>query len=434
VTSRLTRSFLLVSFFFAVDKAVALLRQVLIARSFGAGPELDAFNSANNLPDLVFAVISGGAMAMVLVPVLTESLDRDGRDSMWALFSRLANWAFLITAVLAGLLAIFALPLVDHVVVPSFTPEHKAVTANLLRLDLIALLIFSISGLVIGSLQAQKHFLFPALAPIFYNVGQIIGIFVLVPRFGIYGLALGVILGAILHLAIQLPALLRHGFHWTPSLDFHSPGVAKAARLMGPRILTVAVIQAIFVATDNFASGLLPGSITALAYGWLILQVPETLIGSALGTVLLPTFAELADRGSAAELRRMVRRAFAIILILTLPVVALGIPLMGTAVRLVFEGRAFTAENSGMVAATARLFLLALPAHALIETAVRVLYARQDARTPLWAAVLTAGLFILFCILLTPGMNFAGIALANTLAFSFEAILLVWILRRRALI
>jgi putative peptidoglycan lipid II flippase len=434
VNNRLTRSFLLVAFFFGLDKLFALARQVLVARSFGVGPELDAFNAANNLPDLIFAVISGGAMAVAIVPVLTESLDRDGRADMWALFSRLANWAFVITAALAILLAVFSTPLVEHVVVPGFTAEYKATTASLMRLDLIALLIFSISGLVMGSLQAQKHFFLPALAPILYNAGLIIGVYVLVPAFGIFGLAYGTILGALLHLLIQVPGLVRHGFRWTPSLDFRSPGVLKAARLMGPRIVTVAAIQAIFVTTDFVASGQVAGAITALAYGWLILQVPETVIGSALGTVLLPTLSEIADRGTPAEMRRMVRRALGVILLLTLPVVAAGIPLMETAIRLVFEGRAFTADATAMVAAVARLFLLSLPAHAIIETAARTFYARQDARTPLWAAILTAGLFICLCFSLIGIMGFAGVALASTLAFTVETLLLLWLLWKRELI
>jgi putative peptidoglycan lipid II flippase len=260
---KILRSFLLLGFLFAADKLVAMARQILIGQAFGIGRELDAFNAANNLPDLVFALISGGAMAVAIIPVLTETLDREGRDAAWALFSRLANWAFLITAALACLLALFAQPFISHVVVPNFDPAHQALTASLMRLDLLALLIFSVSGLVMGSLQAQKHFLLPGLAPILYNGGMIFGVLVLAPRYGIYGLAYGTILGAGMHLAIQVPALVTHGFHWTPSVDWRHPGVLKAARLMGPRILTVAAIQTIFVATDNFASGLGTGAITA---------------------------------------------------------------------------------------------------------------------------------------------------------------------------
>lgn len=428
------RSFLLVGFLFAADKIVALVRQILIGQTFGVGMQLDAFNAANNLPDMIFALISGGAMAVAVIPVLTETLDREGREATWALFSRLANWAFLITAALAVGLGVFADEFIAHVVVPNFDAEHQALTASLMRLDLFALLIFSISGLVMGSLQAYKHFLLPGMAPILYNVGLIFGALVLVPVYGIYGLAYGTILGAMMHLAIQVPALLHYKFRWTPSLDLRFPGVIKAATLMGPRILTVAAIQTIFVTTDNFASGLGVGAITALAYGWLILQVPETVLGSALGTVLLPTLSEMADRGKGAEFKRTIQRAFAATLGMTLPILALGIPLMETAVRLVFEGRAFTAEASAMVAATARIFLVGLPAHALIETAVRAFYARQDAKTPLAAALATAVLFIFLCFLLTPVYGYLGVAIANTSAYSFEAVLLLVLLRRGKMI
>jgi putative peptidoglycan lipid II flippase len=434
LNKRLVNSFLLVGFLFAADKLIALLRQILVGRNFGVGPELDAFNAANNLPDMLFALISGGAMAVAVIPVLTETLDREGRGAAWALFSRLANWAFLITAALAVILAVFAEPFVRRVVVPNLDPQYQDLTAGLMRLDLLALMIFSISGLVMAGLQANKHFLLPGLAPILYNAGLIFGVLVLVPRFGIFGLAYGTILGAAMHLGIQIPGLIRHGFRWAPSLDWRSPGVIKAATLMGPRILTVAAIQTIFVATDNFASGLGEGAITSLAYGWLILQVPETILGSALGTVILPTLSELADRGNFDELRKMIRRAVLATLGMTLPVLVLGIPLMGTAVRMVFEGRAFTAEDSAMVAAAARIFLLGLPAHALIETAVRSFYARQDARTPLWTAILTAVLFILLCFGLTPSFGYLGVAIGNTCAYSFEAVLLLILLLRRKMI
>jgi putative peptidoglycan lipid II flippase len=431
LNKRIVKSFLLVGSLFAADKLIALVRQIMVGRNFGVGPELDAFNAANNLPDMLFALISGGAMAVAVIPVLTETLDREGRDAAWALFSRLANWAFLTTAALAVILALFAEPFVRHVVVPNLAPQYQALTTELMRLDLLALMIFSISGLVMASLQANKHFLLPGLAPILYNGGLIFGVLVLVPRFGIFGLAYGTIFGAALHLAIQIPGLIRFGFRWTPSLDWRSPGVIKAATLMGPRILTVAAIQTIFVATDNFASGLGEGAITSLAYGWLILQVPETILGSALGTVLLPTLSELADRGQNVDFKRTIRRAVLAILGMTLPVLILGIPLMETAVRMVFEGRAFTAEDSAMVAAAARIFLFGLPAHALIETAVRAFYARQDARTPLWAGLATAALFISLCFILTPAFGYLGVAMANTCAYSFEAVLLLVLLWRR---
>ena len=278
---RLFNASLLIAVFFGLDKLVGLGRQVLVARYFGLNAALDAYNTANKLPDLLFALISGGALAMAFIPILTETLNGEGRPAAWRLFSRVANLAFVVTAAGAALMAVLALPLVQIVVAPGFTPPQQSLVAALLRLNLLATLVFSISGLVMGVLQAQQHFLLPAIAPLLYNVGQIIGVVVLSPRFGIYGLAYGVILGALLHLAIQVPALVRYQFHWTPELSLADPTVRRVLRLMGPRVLTLGLINLVFITTNNLASRLGTGAVSALAYGWLILQLPETIIGTA---------------------------------------------------------------------------------------------------------------------------------------------------------
>ena len=225
---RILNASLLVGAFFGLDKVVALGRQILVARSFGLDPVLDAYNTANNLPDLLFALISGGALAIAFIPVLTETLSREGRAATWRLFSLVANLAFVITAVCAALLALNPLLFVRLVVAPGFELPQQHLVADLMRLNLIATLLFSVSGLAMGALQAQQHFLLPALAPLLYNLGQVVGVTVLSPRLGIHGLAYGVILGAALHLLIQAPGLLRYGFRWTPQLTVSDPGVRRA--------------------------------------------------------------------------------------------------------------------------------------------------------------------------------------------------------------
>ena len=429
---RLVRTSLLVGAFFGLDKIVALGRQVIIARYFGLDPVLDAYNASNNLPDTLFALISGGALAIAFIPVLTETLDREGRAGAWKLFSLVANLAFVVTALCAALIALFPLVLARRVVTPGFSLEQQLLVADLMRLNLIATLIFSISGLVMGALQANQHFFLPALAPIFYNIGQIVGVILLKPAFGIHGLAYGVILGAALHLAIQVPGLVRYQFKWTPRLTLADDGVRRVLRLMGPRILTLGFINLVFIANDNLASRLgTNGAISALAYGWLILQLPETVIGTAVGTALLPTLSEYVSRGEHAELKRLLRRAIAILLAVTIPVTLASLVLVRPAVKLVFEGRAFTAENSELVILAARMFLLGLAGHSLVEIAARTFYAHQDARTPLFLAALTLALYIAFGMALTPRLNFAGLALANSLAFTTEAIVMLFILHRR---
>jgi putative peptidoglycan lipid II flippase len=431
---RVVNASLLVGVFFGLDKILGLVRQVLVGRAFGVSAALDAYNAANNMPDLVFAIISGSALAMAFIPVLSETLDREGRARAWDLFSRVANWAFVLTAALAVLLAIFAEPLVRYVVVPHFSLAQQAVTAGLMRLDLMALLIFSISGLVMGALQANQHFLLPAVAPLLYNVGQIAGVLFLTRLFGVYGLAWGAILGAALHLAVQLPGLARYGFRWTPALDWKDPRVRRVAVLMGPRMLTLLAIYIIQIFTDRFASGLGEGAVTALAYGWLIMQLPETVIGTAVGTALLPTLSELAARNDRANLRRLLRRAFAVLLALTIPATIASLVLVRPAVRLVFEGRNFTAQGTALVVAAAQMYLLGVVGHSLVETAARTFYACKDAITPLITAIITLVLFVNLCLILIPRFSYAGIALANISAYSFEAVLLGFILWRRKLI
>jgi putative peptidoglycan lipid II flippase len=434
-TRRVLSASLLVAAFFGLDKLVGLARQAIIARTFGLDPVLDAYNAANNLPDLLFALISGGALAMAFIPVLSEALTREGRAAAWELFSLVANLAFVITALVAAVIALVPGLLVRAVVAPGFAPEQQRLVAELMRLNLIATLIFSISGLVMGALQAQQHFLLPALAPLLYNAGQIAGVLVLSPRFGIHGLAYGVILGAALHLAVQAPALARYGFRWTPRLTLGHAGVQRVLRLMGPRILTLGLINLIFIANDNLASHLGTGAVSALAYGWLILQLPETVIGTAAGTALLPTLAEHVARGERGELKRLLRRAGLVLLALAVPATLVSLVLVRPAVRLVFEGRAFTPENSELVIRAARLFLLGLAGHSLVEVAARTFYAHFDARTPLLLAALTLVVYVGLGLILTrTSLGFAGLALANSLAYSTEAVVMWALLWRRRVV
>ena len=288
--SRLTKVSLLLAVLFSLDKLLGVARQMLVSRQFGLSAELDVFNAANNLPDMLFMLISGGALAIAFIPVLTEVLSKDGREKAWALFSNILNISFLVTAALALLIAIFARPLVSGNlgIAPGFSSAQLELTVKLLRLNLISTLIFSLSGLVMAGLQANQHFFLPALAPIFYDFGQIFGVLILAPErpyqfgpitlpalgLGIEGMVYGVILGALLHLLIQVPGLVKYRFRWQPRANLKDPETIKVLRLMGPRVLSMFFIQLIFLAQDNFASRLSTGSGTAVTYGWWIMQLP----------------------------------------------------------------------------------------------------------------------------------------------------------------
>jgi len=441
--SHVARSSLLLAVFFTLDKLFGVLRQVVIGRQFGVSTDLDVFNAANNLPDLLFAAISGGALAVAFIPVLSETLDRSGREYLWSLFSRVANWAFLITAFISIILAVFANQIVqaEAGIVPGFNQEMQNLVADLMRLNLIATLIFSLSGLVSAGLQANQHFLLPALAPVLFDIGQIFGALVLAPAegyqigtftlpafgLGIHGLVYGVILGSVLHLVIQVPGLIRFKFRWTPSLQVRYPGVLRVARLFAPRILTIGAFQLIFVVQDNLASRLDTGSITALAYGWLIMQVPETIFGTAIGTAIHPTLSEHFARKDDQSFAASVQRAIQTILALTIP----SAVLMSVTIRpLVGAVFGFDAYGTTLVVHAAWAYLLGLIGHSLLEIAARAFYARQNARIPLLGRGIGTVIFILSGILLYRWMGAAGIALSNSLAFTLETALLLYLLSR----
>ncbi|MDO8452003.1 MAG: murein biosynthesis integral membrane protein MurJ [bacterium] len=427
--SKLFKASLLITIFFAINKVVALVRQTIIARQFGLSSEIDAFNAANNVPDLLFSLISGGALAMAFIPVLTEYIDKKGRDETWRLFSQIANLVFLATASLSLLVALSAHSIVRSPlgVAPGFTPDQQMLTANLMKLNLLATLIFSLSGLVMAVLHSHKHFLLPAIAPILYNVGQIVGAVVFAPFFGVYGLVYGMILGSLLHLGIQIPAIVRFRFRWTPHIHSNDPGVRRVLLLMGPRILTVLCINIIFLARDNLASHLHEGAITALTYGYFILQVPETLIGTAIATALLPTLSQYADRKDTHAFIGTLNKTIRVILALTLVVTVLAVVSVEPLLQSIFG---LSTEQTRLLGWTTRAYMVGLAAQSLLEVATRAFYAKQDTKTPLIITLIRTALFILISVLLVRPLGAVGLALADTITVTLEVGMLLFLLRK----
>ena len=439
--SSLSKTSLLLVVCFAADKVLAILRQLIIARQFGLSDELDIFNIANNLPDMLFILISGGAMAMVVIPVLTDVIEKKTIADSWRVFSTILNLTFAASFFLAALIWIFAEPIVtsEFGIAPGFGPAARTSVIRLMRLNLISTLIFSVSGLFMGALQANRRFLLPAVAPLFYNLGQIFGAVVLAPEagfslgsaslpalgLGIDGLAYGVIIGAVMYSLIQLPGLLRLGFRWSPRFELRDENVRRMLRIFVPRVLTVFFVQLIFIFRDNFASRLQPGAVSALSYSYMFQQLPETLIGTALGTALLPSLSLFiserdAERFAAAfskTVRLIIALTFGIAVIMSVglaPVVAFALKLDG--------------ETTGMFMWTLTGFLAGLTGHCLLEVANRSFYAQQDAASPFFATVLNFGLFIALGYLLSRTIGVAGISFSDSLAFTVQAlVLIIWL-------
>ena len=385
---------------------------------------------ANNLPDLLYALISGGALAIALIPVLSETLTHDGKKALWHLFSRIANLAFLVTAFLAVLIVIFAPNVVGwkYGIAPGFNEQQKIIVINLMRLDLIATLVFSISGMVMAGLQANQHFLLPAMAPILYNVGQIVGVVFFVPIWGVYGLAYGVILGACLHLLIQVPGLLRNQFIWIPSLGLKDQYVIKVLKLMGPRVVSIFFIQMTFLVRDNLASRLQQGSVSALTYGWMIQQVPETLIGTAIGTALLPTLAEMVTANENMRFKETIERAIKVLIAITIPISVIGALGLRPFIDIVFK---LPAAQTDLLLWVTRGYLVGLLGQSVLETVVRAFYARQNAIFPMLGSLLNLVIYIGLGSILIRAMGAVGISLTDSIAFTIQPLFLLLILTRQ---
>ncbi|MCB0141331.1 MAG: murein biosynthesis integral membrane protein MurJ, partial [Caldilineaceae bacterium] len=422
---------LMVAGSFALAAGMGLLRNMVIAQQFGIGAELDAFYAAFKLPDLLFTIVAGGALATAFIPVLAEFVAQDDRAAVWRLASAITNLVVIAVSMLAGLAALSAPWLVRTLIAPGFDAAQQAETALLMRIVLLSTIFFGISAVQSSVLHSFKHFLLPALAPVLYPLGIMAGALWLVPQWGTAGLAWGAVLGAVLHLLVKIPMLLHYGFRWQPVLDLNRSSVHKVLWLMGPRVLDLGVFHLTLLASANLASRLGTGSVSALEWGWEFMQLPETIIGTAFGLVVFPTLAEQAAQQNLAQLRRTLSESLSGLLFLTVPA-ACGLILLGRPlVQLVYQRGAFDVAATEAVYAALVYYALGLVGHVCLEVAARVFFAQQDTITPLIVAASMGLLNVLMGIALMGPLGYGGLALANSLAVTVEVLVLLFILRRR---
>lgn len=455
-TRQLARSTLIVMIAFGTAKVISLAQTVIIAQVFGVGAEWDAFVTANRIPELIFTLIAGGALAHAFIPTFSGYLAEDDRAGAWSIASHVINTVFLVTLTVSAVVFLAAPWLVANVVAPGFTAEAQQQSAELMRILLASTLIFSVSGLVMGILQSHNHFLLPALAPIMFDVGILIGVIFLLPALGVRGIALGAVLGAGLHLGIQVPGLIHYRARWRPQFGWRNPVLWRVFRLMLPRVAGLGVFSLNFIVMNNIASRLGTGSVAALDWGWRLMQIPQTLIGTAMGTVIFPTLAALSQLGDEAGKRAAMNGALRFTLIGSIPA-SVGLIFVGRPLISLLERGAFDATASALVYSTLQFFALGLIVHSALEVIARSFYADKDTLTPLWAALGGAAINLVLSFVLSdvaqaeraltaypvaaasfpllttrPDFGFVGgLALANSLGVMFEVGFLLLVLRRR---
>ena len=437
-TRQIARAAGIVMAAFVLSNLVGLVRQILVSRTFGTTAELDAFNAASTYPDLIFSLVAGGALASAFIPILTGFLAEGNRRDGWYLSSSIINIIFLILSLLSLLSIALAPQIVSTILAPEYSPAQQALTADLLRILLIAPTVFGISGILMGILNAHQVFLWSALAPSMLWTGMIIGVLVLAPELGIFGLAWGYVLGAFLHLGIQIPAVLglpARKYFATFGLKFKA--VREVGRLMGPRLLGVAAVQINFVVNTILATSMIVGSLTSLKYAWAIMSMPQVVIAQSIAIAALPTFSAQVATGKIAEMRGSLAATLRGVILLSLPATAGLIILRQPIIAMLFERGAFTAQSTELVSWALLWYSVGLLGHGVVELLSRAFYALQDTKTPVFISIgamsLNVILSLSFASLFT-SINwypFGGLALANSLATALEMGALWLIMHRR---
>lgn len=435
---KIARAALVVMVGMALSSITGLLRNVMVTNVFGTGAEIDAFYTANRVTEILFNLMAGGALASAFVPTFTGFLTRKDSSGAWKLASAIINWVVVLLGLAAVVVWFSADWLVPHVFAPGFEdPNQIALTVELLRDMLLAPIIFGVSGLIMGILNAQQHFAAPALAPACYRGGEILGVLVLVPHLGIQGLAYGVVIGAVLHLAIQLPALWKRRGPYTFGLGVSNPAVRQVGTLMAPRLLGVAVVQFNFLVNTMIATGQPEGSLSAITWGFAIMIMPQTVIAQAIAIAALPTFSEQVSLNRLDDMRASLATTLRWLLYLSIPASVGLILLREPVVAMLFERGKFDAWSTQQVAWALLWYAAGLVGHSLLEIIVRAFYAMKDTFTPVtvgaMAMALNAGLSFAFAALFTHigWMPHGGLALANSLATALECVILLVLLRKR---
>lgn len=431
-------------FAIVLGQIAGLVRGIIVARAFGASPELDAFFAANRVSETLFLLVAGGALGSAFIPTFTGLLAKNEKDSAWRLASSIANAVTLTLSLLAALIAWFAPQVVRYALAPGLfaDPELFSLTVAMLRIQLISAILFGLGGLIVGILNAHQIFLIPALTPAMYQLGIIFGALVLAPSMGIYGLAWGVVLGAVAYLLIQIPSLLkltsgspfaRYRF----TLGLKDALVRQVFLLMGPRLIGVAVVQLNFWVNASLASQMVEGSLTSLTYGFSLMIMAQAAIAQSVAIAAMPTFSAQHALNQQDEMRASLASSLRGILLMAIPASVGLILLREPLITFLFKRGKFDEHDVQLTAWALLWYAAGIVGHSVMEILTRAFYAQHDTKTPVIIGTIAMGLNVVFSITFAKifesvgWMPHGGLALANSFATALEATALFIFMRKR---
>ncbi len=425
----------IVGIFTFFSRLLGLARDILIANFFGSGMSADAFFVAFRIPNLLRRLFAEGSFSVAFIPVFTEYLQRQSKQEAFLLARVVLTVLILILSAITFLGIVFS-PLIVRIIAPGFggIGEKYALTVLLTRIMFPYIFLVSVLALFMSILNSLKHFAAPAIAPIFLNLGMIAALVFLAPsmKTPTVGLAVGVIAGGVLQVALQVPFLLKRGLSfglvWKPA----HPGLKRIGILVLPVIFGSAIYQINQLVGTLLASLLREGSVSFLYYADRLVQFPLGVFAIAISTAVLPSLSREAAAGDMTRLKGTLSHALRLTMFITIPAMVGLIVLRQPIVRLLFQRGAFDQSTTLMTARALLYYSVGLWAFAGLRVFVSAFYSLQDTKTPVKVAVVAMLLNILLSLILmrTP-LEHGGLALALSLASTFQLFMLILLLQRR---
>lgn len=421
-----------------LSRVTGLIRELLIARAFGASAFTDAFFVAFRIPNLLRRLFAEGAFSQAFVPILAEYKNREGEAATRNLVDYVASalfWSLLATCVVG----ILAAPIVVFLIATGLKSDSVAFEASVMMTRIMFPYIgfMSLVALAGGVLNTWREFRIPALTPVLLNISFIVASLFVAPYLEqpVYALAFAVFVGGILQLGIQVPALIKIGmlprFKLNPLAAFRYPGVQRVIKQMVPATFAVSVAQISLMINTNIASHLEQGSVSWLSYADRLMEFPAALLGVALGTILLPSLSKAHTENDHAEYSALLDWGLRLIFLLALPAAVMMLTISTPVAAVLFHYGKFNAQDVMMTGNAVIAYGVGLIGMILVRVLAPGFYAKQDIKTPVKIAVGVLVATQLMNVLFVPLLAHAGLALAIGLGGCINAAFLFWGLRRR---
>lgn len=429
------------------SRVLGLVRDQVFAVLFGAGLQYDAFLTAFRIPNLLRDLFAEGALSAAFVTTFTQVQETKGEEEAFRLSNRVATALMLLLGVICIVGWIFA-PSIVYWLAPGFfdVPGKADLTIHLTRIMIPFLLLIALAAKAMGILNARHNFAVPAIAPVFFNLGSVLGGLFLGFAVGTYlglrpieGMAFGTLVGGFLQFAVQWPSLRRAGFRYRPMLSFTDPGVRQIMRLMGPAIIGTAAVQINVFVNTNFASSIIDpatgvvanGPVSWLSYAFRFMQFPIGVFGVAIATATLPPLSRSMARQDYSEFRQTLGHALTLVFLLCVPS-AVGLAVLGRPiVALIFEHGRFTAFDTVQTGNALAAYSMGLAGYAAVKVLSPAFYALGDARTPMLISLVSIAVNYVINALLVGPFGHVGLAFSTSTVALVNFILLALFMHRR---